>query len=536
LDIISGATVTTGVNAATAGNVKVRDGDLTTTTIALADAAGTSDVVKVTFGKGTTTGASHDSGVMTLTGFETINLVANPGPTSTAGAARTTTIAGFDAINANAINLTGTSFAITEIANQTGTRAKALTVDGSALTGDGQSGNSNTGLTIGGTAYVGSTFIGSAVHDSFTALAEGSTYNGGAGNDDFSATVALLAADGSTDLVFNGGTGTDTLTLTNTTGNTLTDTHFTNVTGMEKLTLTNTGAGDTSITTGAAFNAAFASGVTITSGVIAATKDITINAGLATVPVTVVIAATSQTGAATETNSITTGSAADSVTYTDTGWVGVAGANGTFAIDTRAGNDTIALTVGTLLAATGSQTITITGGSGSDTITKVGTNGAATLGAVQFIFAAGDSSTTAWDSITGVDKADGTAFSDILDFAGTGAVSAFSATVDFGSIASHSITGGVATFDDAGTYTTALVINSANLADVVGYLNTNVASNGVVAFAYDTDGSGSADALMVFHQGTSSTAADDLVLLTGVTTATLSADLTDATDGILNIA
>jgi len=520
LQIISGATVTTGMNAATAANVTVRTGDLTTTTLALADATGTSDVVNVTFGLGTTNVASFDSGVMTLTGFETVNLVSKPGPTATAGGSRTTTIAAFDAINANTINLTGNAFTITEIANDTGTRVKALTVDGSALTGDGQSGTSNTGLTLSGTAFVGSKFIGSGVKDSFTIAAEGSTYEGGAGADAFSTTAALINADGTTDLVLNGGDGTDTLTLTNTTGLTLSDTHFTNLSHFEKLTLTNTGAEDTVITTGAAFNAAFATGATITSGVVAAAKDITINAGLATVPVTVVIAGTSQTGAATETNSIQTGSGADSITYTDTDWVGVAAAaQGTIVINTRAGNDTIAVTIGTLDSATGAtgQALTITGGAGKDSITKVGTNGDVATGVALYVMAAGDSSTTEWDTITGFDMATASLFSDGLDFEGTGAVSAFSSSIDFGVITSHSITGGIATFDTAATFASAKVISASNLADVVGYLNANVAANGTVGFAYDSDASGSADATFVFHKGSASSVANDLVLLVGIT-------------------
>jgi hypothetical protein len=300
----------------------------------------------------------------------------------------------------------------------------------------------------------------------------------------------------------------------------LTDVHFTNLIGFEKLTLTNTGAADTSITTGAAFNAAFATGATITSGLIAATYDITIAAGLATVPVTVSVAATSQTGASTETNSFNTGSGADSITYTDTGWIGAGGgAQGTIVINTRAGNETIALTVGTLVSDGDSvaQAITITGGAGQDSITKVGTNANYALGVVHYVMAAGDSSTTAWDSITGFDMATADVFSDGLDFEGTAAVSAFSSSVDFGVITSHSITDGIATFDTAAVFAAAKVINASNLADVVGYLSANVAANGTVGFAYDSDASGSADATFVFHKGSASTVANDMVLLVGIT-------------------
>jgi hypothetical protein len=289
---------------------------------------------------------------------------------------------------------------------------------------------------------------------------------------------------------------------------------------MEALTLTNTGAADTSITTGAAFNSAFADGVTITSGNIAAAQDITVSAGLATVDMTVSIAATSQTGAATETNTVTTGSGNDTVTYTDTGWVGVAGAaQGTWVIDTNAGNDTISITVGTLLsnATTTGAAITITGGSGQDTITKVGTNADIGTGVATFVFAAGDSDVVNYDTITGFDLSTATTFSDGLDFEGTGAVASFTSHDDFGTIKSHSVSTGIVTFDDAAGFASALVIDADNLADVVGYLKANMTANHVAAFTFDSTGSGTADGTMVFHQGSAASVADDLVFLAGVT-------------------
>mgnify|MGYP002142826345 CR=1 FL=1 len=526
----------TDLTATQASNIQVR-GDETSPTFALKTATGTADALTLTMGTGTTTAAATDIATgMTVTGFETLNIVENGGPTAAAGADRTAIIAAFTGATLNDINLSGRAVTLSNIATTV-----AVNIDGSALTGNGATGTNTQALTVAGSAVAGSVITGSALRDSFTVGAEGSTYNGGAGNDAFSATVSLLTADGSTDLVLNGDAGTDTLTLSNTTGNTITDNQFTNVHGFEKLTLTNTGAADTSISTGAAFNAAFADGATITSGTIAATYDITIAAGLSTVATTVSIAATSQTGAATETNSITTGSGADKVTYTDSDWVGTTGgAQGTIVIDTRAGNDTISVTVGTLVAAdTGTtstgQAISITGGAGQDSITKVGTNSAKAVGTAVFNFAAGDSSTTAWDSITGFDAAN-TTFSDKLDFEGTAVVSAFTATEDFGLIKSHSITTGYASFDDVADYSTALVINATNLADVVGYLQANVAANGTVAFAYDSDASGTADATMVFHQGSASSVADDLVVLVGITSGSLTATLTTTTAGAIAIA
>lgn len=503
----------TDLTATQAANIQVR-GDEESATFALKTATGSADALTLTMGTGLTANAATNIVVgMTVTGFETLNIVENGGATATAGGDRTATIAGFTGATLNDINLSGRAVSLLDIATTV-----AVNIDGSALTGDGDT--TSTGLTVDGSAVAGSVITGSGVRDSFTVGAEGSTYDGGAGNDAFSATVALINADGATDLTLVGGAGTDTLTLTDTTGNTLIDTHFTNLSGFEKLTLTNTGAADTSITTGAAFNAAFASGATITSGVIAAARDITISAGLSTVATTVSIAATSQTGALTETNSITTGSGADTVTYTDADWVGTTGgAQGTIVIDTRGGNDTISVTVGTLVAADAGGSvstglaISITGGTGQDSITKVGTNSDNAVGVAHFVFAAGDSTTTAYDSITGFDMATNTTFSDGLNFAGTAAIGTLATNEDYGTILSHSITAGVATFDDAAAYSTALVINSSRLADVVGYLAANTATNDVVAFAYDSDASGTADATMVYHNGST----DSLVLLVGVT-------------------
>ena len=508
----------TDLTATQAANVTVI-GDLTTGTIALKDATGSSDTLSLTMGTGTTTAAATDvvTGI-TVTGFETLNVAENGGPTATAGANRTAIIAAVTGATLSDINLTGRAVTITNLATTV-----PVDIDGTALTGNGNASTAGTiqGLTVGGSAVAGSTIRGSEVNDSMTIGAEGSTYLGNGGNDAFSATATLINADGATDLVINGGAGTDTLTLTNTTGNALTDTHFTNLSNMEGLTLTNTGAADTTITTGAAFNAAFANGAVITSGNIRAAQDITVSAGLSTVDTTVTIAATSQTGAATETNSITTGTGDDTVTYTDTGFVGVANAaQGSLTFDTRAGDDTISITVGTLLAADAasiSQAISVTPGAGTDSVTKVGTNGDFGLGTMIVNFAAGDSSTTAWDTITGFDLSTASTFSDGLNFEGTAAVGAFTATADFGTIKSHSITAGIITFDDVADFSTALTISSANIADVVGYLQANASANEVVAFAYDSNGDGSADGTMVFHQGSAAGVADDMVFLAGVT-------------------
>jgi hypothetical protein len=499
-----------------AASVQVR-GDETSATFALKTATGTADALNLTMGTGLTTAAATDIVTgMTVTGFETLSVTENGGPSATAGANQTAIIAAFTGTTLNNIDLSGRAVTLSNLATTV-----AVDIDGTALTGNG-SASGVQGLTVAGSAVAGSVIKGSAVNDSMTIGAEGSTYNGNAGTDAFSTTPAIMLADGATDLVLNGGDGTDTITFTGTTGHTYTDAHFTNISNMEAMTMTNTGGALTSITTGAAFNTAFANGMTITSGVIAAAQEIVIAGGLSTVDMTVTIAATSQTGASTETNSIVTGSGADTITYTDLGYVGVNGAaGGTFAIDTNAGNDTISVTVGTFLQSTTAGILDITGGSGQDSITvnaaKVNDN-ANDIGCVRFLFAAGDSNTVTYDTITGFDSSpSGTVISDELDFEGTAAIASFTANNDFGTILSHSVTAGVVTFDDAASFVSAVTMNSANLADAVGYLAANMTANHTGVFAFDSTGNGAADGSMVFHQGSAAGVADDLVFLAGVT-------------------
>ena len=509
----------------------------------LATQTGTADTLTIVAGVGTTTTGALDIGTLNATGFEVLNIQANPGPSSTAGAGgagdRTTNVGALTGATLNTINLTGTAVNFSNIATTV-----PVTINGSALTGDGLAATSQAGLTVAGSAVVGSTITGSAVRDVFTIGAEGSAYNGGAGNDRMITTVAILAADGTTDGTMNGGDGTDTLVVSDTT-TTLTDNNFVKLSNFENLTLSNT-VGDASITTGGSFNTAFATGATIATGTLAVTKDITLAAGLATVPVTITVDGTLLAGGALENSSITTGSAADTITFNTTAgtYVGVNGANaGSIVIDAKAGNDTITFNHGQLLAQTTTQAVTITGGSGADTITK----GAGSLNSTSvqsttvFVMAAGDSGTTlaTQDKITGFQTAGvavGT-LSDVLNFEGTATVSAFTASADFGTILSHSITGGIVTFDTAATFAAAKVVNASNLADVVGYLNANMGVNETVGFLFDSNGDGANDATMVFHQGSSlTTVADDLVQLVGVTGLSLNATLTTATAGCIAIA
>lgn len=483
-----------------------------TLTLALTTATGTADALTVTLANATAT-TSADLTTATVTGFETMNVVSSSG-TSADINALTFAAAG----NLTALNLSGAkpiSVTTTNITSVVAISAANLTYAGSTAT--------DYALTITGATASGSSVTGSAAADSITVSSTiGTTYNAGAGNDKITAAVADLVADGvGGDHAINGGDGTDTLSISDAAA-TFLDNHTTYLTNMEKITMT--GTGDTSITLAAGFNAAFTNGVTITSGALLATKDLQLAAGLANKAITLTVDATANTGAATETYSLVTGSGADTVTFTgDAGWVGVSGAaaQGTIAISTGAGADTISVTVGDLVSgdvgATTGQAISVTGGTGADLITITGkANGAAAnslLGNALFTVAAGDSTTTSYDQITGFIAATAADVSDGLAFDGAGAVGTLATSIDAGTIQSHSVTAGVVLFSTAAAYSSASVINATNLADAVAYLVANSATNDIFAFAYDRDASGTAESTMVFHNGTT----DSLVLLVGTT-------------------
>lgn len=509
---LSGATnAITKLNATQAAAVKAR-ADIGATTLTLTDSAGTSDVLSLTLGTGTTTAAAANTGILTITGFETLNLATNHGPTATVGANRTTTVTGAIVdTSLTAINLTGSAFTFTDIAT-----TKAVTINGSALVGDGAT--TAVGLTVGGLAKAGSTITGSAVKDVFTIGAEGSTYDGGAGNDTFTTTAAILTADGTTDLVLTGGTGTDTLAITG--ALTLTDNQFTNVTGMEKLDMT---AATTTVSVtalGAAAKAAFATGMTVTSGTLADNATYEFAGGLydKAVTLTLVSSGDGVTTGTADTISITTGAGADTISVTAASWVGQAGAANAATITTNAGDDTIYFEIGDLLATTAGA-LTINAGTGADTIEVVHVNDTTATALINFTIADGDSLAASRDMITGFLKADGTNRSDVLDF-GTANVAANTAGADgtdSGTILSHAIASGIITFDDVNTFATAIVVNEANLANVLAYVAANISTAGdTVAFEYDSDSSGTADATIVFNQGT----LDSVVELVGVTGAT----------------
>jgi len=236
--------------------------------------------------------------------------------------------------------------------------------------------------------------------------------------------------------------------------------------------------------------------------------------------------------AAGEDTAIYTGSGADTVTFTGDATTvgGTAGDGGSIIINTGAGADTISMTHGTLTSQNTSQFASIDAGPGADTITK-GTlcvNGTTTHARTIFNIDDGDSPTTGYDTITGYDLVEntGSLFGDILDF-DTANVSSFTANADTSGIASHSISNGVVSFDDAGTYAAALKITPSNLVSALAYLAANMTTAGdTIAFLYDSNSDGTNDATFVFNQGT----VDSLVLLSGTVAAGMSATTTITTD------
>jgi len=339
----------------------------------------------------------------------------------------------------------------------------------------------------------------------------GLTMNLGAGNDIVSTTTTLLLPSGAaTDNTINGEAGTDRLVFTGSA--TATDTTFTKVTGFEALELAG-GAVDHSVTgLAAGFNAAFSAGVSVTDTANQANaRAFTWGSGLYSGNVTMVHT-TDATGATLTSNQdITTGGGNDNITLLAANWTGGASAT-VLSVATGGGNDTIAVTTGGLL--TGHITtnaIVVDGGAGQDAITLThvnGTAGTGLLGNARIILAAGQSSTTAFDTITGFLKADGTGVSDSLDFTNA-TIGTYAATVPTGYTSAQLTVAvantGLVTF--AGTSATSLTA-----ADKIAAVQAVViTANGDTAFFIDNG------SIYVFNN---ETAGDVVVQLIGQTGAT----------------
>jgi len=488
-----------GLNATQSAAITIHTSIATSFQASLSSAGGSADVLTLNLTSATAT-TNVNVAAAVFTGYETVNLNATTGV-----AATDSTVAFATAADTSIINVTGTADVVTTL---TSTKSTGVTLT-STTTG---------ALTVTGNVAASSSITSGSGADSLTiSTTLGSTYNSGAGADTITGVIASYVNTGVTDHVIDAGAGIDTLAISTTGASVVTDNHFTNVSNMEKITLAATAS--SSVTTGGAFNSAFADGVTITAASLADAKTFTYSGGLYGKDTTLAITSSSLANVAAEDITMTTGAGKDTVTLTASSWVGAAGVGGSVIINTRAGDDTITVTTGALLANTTDQSVTINAGSGADSITLTAgsTNGAGATAFDIITIVDGDSLVGSRDKITnftlgGAISGD---YADVLDF-DTAAVGTLGTTVDFGTIMSHTITTGVATFDDVATHATALIINSANLADVLGYIEANTAANDVVAFLYDSTGSGAADATMVFHNDTK----NSLVELVGVTTGT----------------
>lgn len=482
--------------------------DIGATTLALADASGTADVVSITTGiGGTTTAAATNIGALTITGFETLNVTAAPGSTSTTGANRTTTIASFaTATNLTNINLKGTAVTLGDAAT-----VKAVTIDGTALTGNGAA--DPVGLTISGNLVAGSVVKGSlTAGNAFNLGTVGSSYTGGAGKDTFNASVAQLNSAGVYNTI-NGGDGVDTLNITGAAAVTMVDDNFKNISSIEKIVQATTGANALSVTTGGWFDAGFkAAGVdyTATVGVEVASIDMNTFTGKATISLT--------TGATTHATTVRTGSGDDTVTI-----AAASTTSGVITVATGAGNDTITVTDGT--ANTASDTLIINAGTGADVVTLAVTRAGSALNAVKYEVAAGDSTLAAYDKVTGFAAANGIHASDYVDFAGVGTVagnvSGVAVTGYTGAELTYSIVSGVLTFagSKAATLTLAEKISAV---DVAISTDTNT-----VYFVHGTDG-------FLYNENA---AGDSIVELTGLASVTaLTATLATVTANTFAIA
>ena len=490
------------VTAAQAGALTVRGDQTTAFTVTLADATGTADVVGLTLSNPTATAtapADVDVAGLSIAGVETLNITSSGGGVDLANAATLNSVAfannGADKLKT--ITVAGASSLDLNLANT----AVAVTVT-SAQTGTGS-------LKVAGNVIKGSSITTTANKDDITVTAQADgaagdfiTYNAGAGDDAISATAAAInnSVNTKASVKIDGGAGIDTLTFSET-GLTLGDAQFQYITNIEKFV--NSAAGTVAITTGGFFDtnyktagAEFALGE---SGVGAARS---LDASSFTGNLKVGV---SNSGAA-NVSTVKTGAGNDTITLTQGGTVNTT----THVIEAGLGNDTIVAK---------NAFVTITGGKGADVIDITDTGASRDT----IVIAAGDSVVGAHDKITGYATNATTANSDVLDLAGTGVQGNVAAAdgVDSGVVKSHTITGGIIQFGsnnafDAGS---ALKINASNLTDVLSYLKLNVTTAGnTVAFAYDSDNNGAADASIVFQAAADQANATvvELVGLTGL--------------------
>jgi S-layer protein len=470
----------TDMSATQAGDIHVVGdlaGDLT---VDLLTDTGTTDSTSITLGAGTTTTEAYDiAGALVANGFETINLATNAGPSANAAGTQAD-IASFTSDKATAVTMTGAKFSLANAAV-----TKAATYDATALTG---------GLTIAGSLVALSTVQGSELVDTMTVGQIGSTYNGNGGKDVIKGLTTAIMANGGSFTTIDGGADTDTIQTTDA-AQTLVDADFTNISNVEKLLLdVDGGANALSVTGSAEFSEAFSSGATIDADTGNATAVFALSN--ATSAVTLAL----DTDTTTNDVTVTTGSGADSITITN-----AAGTTAETNVVSGAGDDTITVnttSTGTLDLSV--DVLDITGGTGADTI-EVTVIAAEAL-YVRMNIAAGDSTTTAYDTINHAVLANGTTAGFILNFDGSadaaGAVTNISVAGFTASEAKFSSDAdGKVTF--SGTSAPSMTLDQ-KIAAVQGQFTS---ANDTVVFEH----SGSS---FVFHNDT--TNGDSLVMIAGL--------------------
>jgi len=367
----------------------------------------------------------------------------------------------------------------------------ALVVNGalSTVAVNATGGDANDTL-IGGAGA--DTLTGGAGDDSLTGGAGNDSLSGGSGNDlfIFDAGASINFSD---DTSIDGGNNLDTINAWSghIGGNlTFTDADFANVSNMEALQIS--AGGTATVTLGANTNTAFTTGITINNPTL--TGALVVNGSLSTVAI-------NATGG-NIVDTLTGGSGADTLT----------GGDGNDIIEGNTGADIIS-------GGLGADQISV-GAAPSDIDTVIVSAGDTVL----TIGGAGDGGTiSGFDTVTNFHDADGSIVSDILDVQGMASIAAggdvdgtnSTLTIATSAIASHSVTNGVVTFDDADIFAAALTIDTdSKLAAVVQYLQANDLGDAGASFAIDV-----VSDTYVYTQGSNAgtdNTLDTLVKLTGV--------------------
>lgn len=418
LNGMAGKTVS-NISAAQAADVTVR-GDLTgTTTLSLTNATGTADVVNLKLVDPLEVGAVKgdlDITDLRIAGVETLGVALTTGGTDLTVAGSLNSLvfgaaAGVDKLTS--IVLSGDRSLDLDLGNMT----KAITLDTAGMTGSGALLLKNTG-----TAIKGSVINATANADDITTTGavagttgEFVTYNAGAGNDAISSTLAAVnnTAAGNASLKIDGGTGTDTLTLTGGSAS-IADANFRYLTNIEKFAATN--ATGISVTTGGFFDANNKSqGAEFTLG------QTGIGANTAAFDGSNFSGATKltlTTAGVTGGTTVLTGDGADTISVAAAGTT-----TATVSASGGAGNDSITVSA----AALTTGTISVNGGAGQDTISLTNAANTGTDSHQTVVTNAGQSTLAAPDAVTGFTGGTVALLSSTLDFDNV-AVTAYGST------------------------------------------------------------------------------------------------------------